>query len=98
MRGSVSMSKGSQGQRYDESFKKMIVELVESKQKTVSEIHREYGVTKVTIYKWIQTYSSESTTQEPLTKEEALKMKKEMLKLQEENQILKKAMAIFAKK
>lgn len=98
MRGSVSMSKGNNGQRYDESFKKMIVELVESKQKTVSEIHREYGVTQVTIYKWLKAYSTENEIDEPLTKEEALKMKKEMLKLQEENQILKKAMAIFAKK
>ena len=98
MRGSVSMSKDNNGQRYDESFKKMIVELVESKQKTVSEIHREYGVTKVTIYKWKKQYSAESNVDEPLTKEEALEMKKEMLKLKEENQILKKAMAIFAKK
>jgi len=98
MRGSVSMSKGNNGQRYDESFKKMIVELVESKQKTVTEIHREYGVTQVTIYKWLKTYSAKIEQDEPLTKEEALKMKKEMLKLQEENQILKKAMAIFAKK
>ena len=32
MRGSVSMSKGHHGQRYDEHFKKMIVELVESNQ------------------------------------------------------------------
>ena len=92
------MSKGNNGQRYDESFKKMIVELVESKQKTVTEIHREYGVTQVTIYKWLKTYSAKIEQDEPLTKEEALKMKKEMLKLQEENQILKKAMAIFAKK
>lgn len=68
MRGSVSMSKGSQGQRYDESFKKETCELVESKQKTVSEIHREYGVTKVTIYKWIQTYSSESPPKSHLLK------------------------------
>jgi len=98
MRGSVSMSKGNNGQRYDESFKKMIVELVESKQKTVSEIHREYGVTQVTIYKWLKIYSAKIEQEEPLTKEEVLEMKKEMLKLQEENQILKKAMAIFAKK
>ena len=89
------MSKGNNGQRYDESFKKMIVELVESKQKTVSEIHREYGVTQVTIYKWLKIYSAKIEQEEPLTKEEVLKMKKEMLKLQEENQILKKAMAIF---
>lgn len=98
MRGSVSMSKGHHGQRYDEHFKKMIVELVESNQKSVSEIHREYGVSKVTIYQWMKTYGEESVQDEPMTKEEALKLKQELLKLKEENQILKKAMAIFAKK
>ena len=92
------MSKGNNGQLYDENFKKETCELVEFKQKTESENHREYGVTKVTIYKWKKLYNTDSNVDEPLTKEEALEIKKEMLKLKEENQILKKAMAIFAKK
>ena len=45
------MSKGNNGQGYDENFKKMIVELVKSNQKTLSEVDSEYGVTQVTIYK-----------------------------------------------
>ncbi len=42
--------------RYDENFKKMIVELYHSGS-SVSDLEREYGVTKVTIYKWIKEYS-----------------------------------------
>lgn len=56
----MSMSKGNNGQRYENSLKKMIVELVESKQKAVSEIHREHCVKKVTIYKWRKLYSAET--------------------------------------
>lgn len=38
------------GKRYDEDFKKMIVELYHSGS-SVSNLEREYGVTNVTIYK-----------------------------------------------
>jgi|AntRauTorcE11897_2_1112592.scaffolds.fasta_scaffold26643_2 transposase len=92
------MNQGIKRQRYDKNFKNMIVELVQSKQKTVSEIHREYGVTKVTIYSWLKILGKEQANDDPLTKEEVFELKKEILKLKEENEILKKAMAIFAKK
>jgi len=87
------------GKRYDEDFKKMIVELYSSKQKTVSQLEREYGVSKVTIYDWIKKYSEiqvdEDTT---ITNKDINEMRKEIAKLKEENDILKKAITIFAKK
>ncbi|HEY8364673.1 MAG TPA: transposase [Haloplasmataceae bacterium] len=87
------------GKRYDEEFKKMLVELYNSKQKTVSELEREYGVTKVTIYSWINQYSEfkidENTT---MNNKDINEMQREINRLKEENEILKKAMAIFAKK
>ena len=76
----------------------MIVELVESKQKTVSEIHREYGVTKVTIYKWKKLYSEESNVDKPLTKEEGFGNEERYAQTQRRESNLKKAMAIFTKK
>jgi len=89
---------GSNGKRYDENFKKMIVELYHSGS-SVSDLEREYGVTKVTIYKWIKDYSEieidENTT---VTKKEMLKVQKENEKLKEELAILKKALSIFAGK
>jgi transposase len=44
------------GKRYDEDFKKMIVKLYHSGS-SVSDLKREYEVTRVTIYKWIKAYS-----------------------------------------
>jgi len=44
------------GKRYNENFKKMIFELYHSGS-SVSDLEREYGVTKVSIYKWIKEYS-----------------------------------------
>lgn len=87
------------GKRYEEEFKKMIVELYSSKQKTVSQLEREYGISKVTIYDWIKKYSAiQIDDKTSLTNNDLNEMRKEMARLREENEILKKAMAIFAKK
>jgi transposase len=87
------------GNRYDEEFKKMIIELLNSKQKTISELTREYGLSKATIYNWKKLYSEITIDENTTTNnKEIFEMKKEINRLKEENEILKKAMAIFAKK
>lgn len=59
----------------------------------------EYSVSEVTIYAWVNKFSPIMTEdREMVTADEIAKIKKQMLRLQEENEILKKAMAIFAKK
>ena len=99
--------------KYNTEFKSMIVELYKTGRK-VLELSREYGVSEVTIYKWapalrqqVSTISREQIKQiSPITSiddtditlEEIKRMKQEMLRLQEENEILKKAMTIFARK
>ena len=81
-------------QNYNEEFKKMVVELYRSG-RPVKELSSEYGVSDVTIYKWIKMYSPIATDKEiELTPADL----KQMLRLKEENEILKKAMAIFARK
>ena len=84
------------GKRYNEDFKEMIVELYQTGS-SVADLSREYGVTKVTIYKWIKQYSeikiNENTT---VNKKEMLEIQKENNKLKEELAILKKALSIFA--
>ena len=83
---------------YDEDFKKMIVELYESK-KPICEIKREYGLVDATIYRWINEYGKIKTeTGEGTSNHEMKKLKKENLKLKEELEILKKAIAIFTPK
>ena len=87
------------GNRYDEEFKKMIIELLNSKQKTITELTREYGLSKATIYNWKKLYSEITIDENTTTNnKEIFEMKKEINRLKEENEIFKKAMAIFAKK
>ena len=83
---------------YDEEFKKTIVELYHSG-KGATELSREYGTSTVNIYKWIKQYSPITVTGgETTSNAEILALKKELAKVKEENEILKKAVAIFSKK
>ena len=83
---------------YDEDFKKMIVELYENK-KPVCELKREYGLADATIYRWINEYGKIKTETGKITNNHEIKrLKKENLKLKEELEILKKAIAIFTPK
>ena len=84
--------------KYNSEFKSMIVELYKTG-RSVKELSRAYGVSEVTIYKWIKQISPITTIDDTeITLEEIKRMKQEMLRLQEENEILKKAMSIFARK
>lgn len=83
---------------YEESFKKTIVDLYHSG-KRVSELSREYGIPQTNIHKWIKRYSPiETSTGEITSNDEIVKLKKQMAQLKEENEILKKAVAIFSKR
>ncbi len=76
--------------KFNEEFKKMVVELYRSGQ-PVKELSSEYGVSEVTVYKWIKAYSTiTSVDEDEMTLEDLKRMKKEMLRLKEENEILKK--------
>ncbi|HLS65906.1 MAG TPA: transposase [Pseudogracilibacillus sp.] len=86
------------GKRYNDDFRKMIVELYHSGQ-SVRDLSGEYGVSEVSIYAWIKKfYPIELKNGSSVTSDDYVKLQKQMLKLQQENEILKKAMAIFAKK
>ena len=81
--------------KYDENFKKMVVELYQSGQ-SVEQLRAEYGLSTQTIYRWIKLYTQNSEI--GMTEAEMLVMKKEMARMQEEITILKKALTIFAQK
>ena len=83
---------------YDEDIKKTIVNLYENG-KGISELSREYGVGKSTIDSWIKKYKTIITsTGETTTNDEILKLQKKNRELEQEVEILKKAVAIFSKK
>ena len=85
--------------KHNEEFKKMIVNLCEtSKDKTMSDIAREYGITRTSITQWRKKYGTITTsTGETTCNDEILQLKKELQQVQLENEILKKAVAIFSK-
>ena len=82
--------------RYNQEFKQTIVELYRSGT-SVSQLSSEYGVSEVTIYKWIK-HIPQLKEQQGLTAPEIAEIQKENLRLKQELEILKKAMTIFAKK
>ena len=64
-----------------------------------SGLSREYGVGKSTIDSWIKKYKTITTsTGETTTNDEILKLQKKNRELEQEVEILKKAVAIFSKK
>ena len=84
--------------RYDVEFKKMIVEFYEGG-KPVKDLIIEYGISEPTIYSWIKKYRTITTDNgEVTTNEDIAKMKKEMARLREENEVLKKCISIFSVK
>ena len=86
--------------KHDEEFKKMIVNLCETnKDKTMSDIAREYGITRTSITQWRKKYGTITTsTGEVTNNDEILKLKKELKEKEIEIEILKKVVAIFSKK
>ena len=83
-------------QKHDENFKKTIVSLHENG-KGISELAREYGLSKSSVSDWIKKYQNITTsTGEVTNNDEITKLKKELSKKAKEIEILKKAVAIFS--
>ena len=84
------------GRRYDQKYKDMIVELFKSGM-SLAELSSEYGIAKSTINGWVKDVKEIKVDEnEVMTLKEVKALKKEMARIKEENEILKKAMAIFA--
>ena len=85
----------NKGIRYDEEFKKSIVELYNNG-RTQASLMREYDISQSAISKWIKLYSSvEIDNGQILTAKQIKELQQNNAKLEEENLILKKAIAIF---
>ena len=81
--------------KYEEDFKKNLVAL-HSNGNSQAELCREYGVSESALAKWIKAYSSVKTDDgEVITAKQVKELQKRNAALEEENLILKKAIAIF---
>lgn len=81
--------------KYDEEFKESLVNLYHSG-KTQTSLCKEYGVSSSALAKWIRLYSEVRVDEETiLTAKQIRELQKKNALLEEENHILKKAIAIF---
>ena len=85
----------STGNRYSNEFKQQLVELFQSGQ-SVTKLYREYGIPTGTIYKWVKELTPVITEDgKSVTPKEVKVLEKRIKELEMENEILKKATAIF---
>lgn len=81
--------------KYDEDFKKSLVALYQNG-KSQTQLCKEYGVSSSAMGKWVKQYSTvEIDNGEILTAKQVKELQKRNAQLEEENLILKKAIAIF---
>lgn len=81
--------------KYDEEFKRTLVNLYHGG-KTQTALMKEYGVSYTAISKWIKQYSEVTLEDDTIMTAKQIKdLQRRNALLEEENLILKKAIAIF---
>lgn len=84
-----------QYKKYDEEFKQSLVNLYHSG-KTQTALCKEYGVSMTALSRWVKLYSEVRVDDETImTAKQIQELQKRNAQLEEENLILKKAIAIF---
>ncbi|WP_456273553.1 transposase [Bacillus sp. AK031] len=91
------------GKHYSSEYKEYVCKMVVEEGRKASEVAYELEIPYTTMTKWVQKYKqAKNSKHDYVTPSEFEKLKKqhekEMKALQEENEILKKAMHIFTKK
>ena len=94
-RGTAKWARGHKQLQYDETFKKNIVALHQNG-KTQTELSKEYGISVSAISRWIKLYSEVRVDDNTvMTAKQIKELQKRNAQLEEENIILKKALAIM---
>ena len=86
--------------QYTNEFKLEAVRLAKSEEQSVAQTAKDLGIHDGMLHKWIKTYSTgndSSGKPTPIEHEEVLRLRKELKRVTEERDILKKATAYFAK-
>lgn len=93
----------SQRKRYSREFKLEAVRLLEQADKPVAELARELGIRRNLLYKWRDTLVEKGEASFPGAgrkrdfEQENARLRRELERVKEERDILKKAAAYFAK-
>jgi len=89
--------------KYSSAFKISAVKLVLEEKRRVSDVARDLGIGENMLWRWKKEYEDSNDSAFPgkghlsPEDEEQRKIQREILDLKEENEILKKALAIFSK-
>ena len=87
---------------YTAEFRESAVKLANESDQSVAQMAKELGINVNTLHTWIAKYSKAKTTDKPERTDEHLydelkRLRKEVTRLTEERDLLKKAAAYFAK-
>lgn len=82
---------------FSEEFKRDAVRQITERGYPVAEVSQRLGVSQHSLYEWKKKFSPASGTQGNDQAEEIRRLKKELARMTEERDILKKAAAYFAK-
>jgi transposase len=97
------MTESKYNKRFDDDYKREIVRLVDELSKSPTQVAEDIGVAPQTIRAWVRKFGKDGSDAFPgkgrlhPADEELRQIKKTIKDLEEENEILKKAMAIFTK-
>lgn len=97
------MTESKYNKRFDTEYKREIVRLVEELGKSPTQVANDIGVTPQTVRAWVKKFGKGDSSTFPgkgnlhPADEEQREMKRKIKDLEEENLILKKAMAIFSR-
>ncbi|WP_235596845.1 transposase [Leptospira alstonii] len=83
--------------RYDEEFKKNTVELLIKSSKSMTQISKDLGVSVITLINWKKKYLTNDSPFQDELRAENERLRKELMEVKEEREILKKSVAIFLK-
>jgi len=85
--------------RFTNEFKLEAVGLAERGDRPIAQVARELGLNETTLYRWINRYGQRAGAQRitPEEHEELIRLRREVRRVTEERDILKKAVSIFSK-
>jgi transposase len=88
--------------KYSKEYKLQIIRMVKDEGKIVSQLAEELGINENLIYRWVRQYEKHSDyflpgEGKPTERDEIRRLKRKLAVVTEENEILKKVMAIFSK-
>ena len=92
-----------QNKRYPEEFKREVLEMAASGERSIAQLERDLGITSGLIYKWRERYRVDESSRELKPSEERevqaelRRLKRELSIVKQERDILKKAIRVFSR-